>query len=68
MEEAELTHQEYASMQSAVYQDLTERMDAIDDANAQLLLAQAEAQESQEETLAQILLNQAEGEANEQNV
>ena len=71
MEEAAIPADEYASMQSAVYQSLAERMDSLDEANASILLEQAEIQEAQSEqdsTLADILLNQVEDDSNEQTV
>ena len=71
MEEAKIPREEYVSMQSAVYQSLAERMDSLDEANASILLEQAEIQEAQSEqdsTLADILLNQVEDDSNEQTV
>lgn len=62
-EEAVLTPEEYATLKSAVYTDLKERIESLDAANADILLTQAEIQAmqaDQDDVLADILLNQAE--------
>lgn len=63
MEEAKITKEEYATLKSAAYEDLVERLEAQDVTQAEILLGQAEiqgAQIYQDETLANILLNQME--------
>lgn len=71
MEEARISREEYAAMESAVYEDLVERLTLQDVTQAEILLGQAQIQEDQmgqDETLANILLNQMEGIGYEQTV
>lgn len=69
-EEAKLTPEEYQTLKSAVYTDLKERIETLDQANADILIGQAEIQEAQsnqDDVLADILLTQMEDD-NEQTV